>query len=202
MIGRVMGRMSTLVSTLLAFALAATVLAAALLVGLFPSGGGAAVATTRPPQASGPLVTSPPVATPTPTPTPSPAATDAGPGTIPPEGTTYEVQPGDALSLIGERFGIDWLLIAQANNIEPPDYVITPGQILIIPPAGPEPSAGADFYVVRSGDTITSIAQALDIEPTALADFNNIADWNTIQVGQVLQIPADEDATPLPLETP
>ncbi|HUR16494.1 MAG TPA: LysM peptidoglycan-binding domain-containing protein [Candidatus Limnocylindrales bacterium] len=197
-----MGRMSTLVSMLLAFALAATVLAAALLVGLFPGGGGTAVATTRPPQASGPLVTSPPVATPSPTPTPIPTQTDAGPQTIPPEGTTYTVQPGDALSLIGERFEISWLLIAQANNIPPPDYIITPGQVLIIPAAGPEPSAGAEFYIVQSGDTITSIAQAVGIEPTALADFNNIADWNTIQVGQVLYIPSDVDATPLPRETP
>lgn len=195
-----MGRMSMLVSTLLAFALAAVVLAAALLVGLFPSGGGTAVATTRPPAASG-LPTSPPIETPLPILTPSPAPTPEAPPTLGPDGTTYTVQPGDALSLIGEDFGIPWQLIAEANNIAPPDYVITPGQVLIIP-ALPQPSAGAEFYIVQSGDTITSIAQAIGIEPTLLADFNNIADWNSIQVGQVLFIPADENATPLPLATP
>ena len=194
-------RMSSLVNVLLAFALAATVLAAALLVGLFPGGGGGtAVATTRPPQASGPLITSPPVATPSPTASPSPIPTEDVPS-IPPGGTTYEVQPGDALSLIGERFGIPWLLIAQANNIPPPDYIIAPGQVLIIP-ALAEPSAGADFYIVQTGDTMTSIAQAVGIEPTVLADYNNVVDWNLLQVGQVLYIPADENATPLPLETP
>jgi LysM repeat protein len=190
-----------LVSTLLAFSLAAVVLAAALLVGLFPGGGGTAVATTRPPAASGALPTNPPLETPSQVPTPSPTPTPDVPQTIPPEGTAYTVQPGDALSLIGERFGIPWLLIAQANNIQPPDYIITPGQVLIIPPL-PEPSAGAEFYIVQSGDTITSIAQAIGIEPTLLADYNNIADWNSIQIGQVIYIPADENATPLPLATP
>ena len=196
MIGQ-MGRMSFLVSTLLAFALAATVLAAALLVGLFPTRpGGVAVSTTRPP------ITFPPFASGVPSATPavSIAPTATVPASIPPEGTSYVVQPGDALSLIGQRFGIPWQLIAEANGIQGPDYVIVPGQVLIIPSI-PEPTGGAEFYVVQSGDSITSIAEQFSVSPTVLADFNNIADWNTIQVGQVLYIPTDENATPLPLPT-
>ena len=190
--------MSFVVSTLLAFALAATVLAAALLVGLFPTGpGGAAVATTRPPSTFPPFQSSAPTASPQATSalTPSPAAS------VPPEGTTYTVKPGDALSLIGEKFGIPWQLIADANAIQAPDYVIVPGQVLIIP-ALPQASAGSNVYYVQSGDSITSIAEQFAITPTALADFNNIADWNSIQVGQILYIPSDENATPLPEATP
>jgi LysM repeat protein len=193
MIGR-MGRMSFLVSTLLAFALAATVLSAALLVGLFPTGGGTAVATTRPPGTFAP-------GTPTPTATP---AVSAPPATATPEptidlgqGGTYVVKPGDYLSLIGEKLGIPWQLIADANGIEGPNYTIVPGQVLIIPPIA-VPTQGADFYIVQSGDTITAIAEQFGITPTALADYNNIADWNSIQVGDRLFIPADENATPLP----
>jgi LysM repeat protein len=185
MIGR-MGRMSFLVSALLAAALAATVLAAALLVGLFPSGGGVAVATTRPPSSGVPatsVVSSPTAAPTTPPPTSTPAPTiNSG------EGGTYTVQPGDSLSLIGIQFGIPWQQIAEANGIEGPDYVITPGQVLIIP-AVVLPSAGADSYIVQSGDTITGIALQFDVDPTDLADFNNIADWNSIKVGDLLYIP-------------
>jgi LysM repeat protein len=189
--------MSFVVSTLLAFALAATVLAAALLVGLFPTGpGGVAVSTTRPPS-SFPVV-QPTATTSTPAATAEPTSTL--PASIPPEGTTYEVKPGDALSLIGERFGIPWQLIAEANAIEGPDYVIVPGQVLIIPSL-PEPSAGADSYFVQAGDSITSIAEQFGVSPTDLADFNNIADWNTIQVGQLLHIPGP-GWTPLPTPSP
>lgn len=191
MIGR-MGRIGFLVSTLLAFALAATVLSAALLVGLFPSGPGVAVATTRPP---GTGVPGTPVATASPIVTLPPTATP-GPTDIPPGGGTHTVQPGDSLSIIGLRFGIPWQLIAEANGIVGPDYVIIPGQVLTIPPI-PVPSEGADFYVVQSGDTITAIALQFDVDPTDLADFNNIADWNSIKVGDILYIPGP-GWTPLP----
>jgi LysM repeat protein len=189
-------RLSFVVSTLLAFALAATVLAAALLVGLFPSGpGGVANATPRPSSSfvnpSIPPISPTPEATVAPTPTTPTATID--PGT----GGTYEVQPGDSLSLIGQKVGVPWQLIAEANGIAGPDYVIVPGQILIIP-AIPVPTQGADFYIVQSGDNITAIAEQFGISPTALADFNNIADWNSIHVGDILYIPGDESATPLP----
>ena len=194
-----MARISFLVSILLAFALAALVLAAALLVGLFPAGPGGVANGTPRPSVSFPVVTFPPTAAPTAAPTVEiTAPPDA---TIDPAvGGTYTVQPGDFLSGIGDRVGVPWQLIATANNIEPPDYVIVPGQVLIIP-AIPVPSDGADFYVVQSGDTITGIAQQAGIDPTDLADFNNIADWNSIKVGDILYIPGDDWQTPLPLPT-
>ena len=191
-------RFSFLVSVLLAGALAATVLAAALLVGLFPSGsGGTATASGRPtfgsfvPSTAAVITPSPAPTVAAPTPTPA-TSFDAG------QGGTYTVQPGDSLSLIGQRLGVPWQTIAEANGIAAPDYVITPGQVLIIPPTS-VPTSGADFYVVQSGDTITGIARQFDIDPSTLADFNNIADWNSIAVGDIIYIPSDVNATPLPL---
>ena len=191
--------MSFLVSTLLAFALAATVLAAALLVGIFPTSPGGVASTARPSGSRSPISTSVAVVSPTPLITVAPATEP--PVTPNPSGeVTYTVKPGDALSLIGDKFGVPWQLIAERNGIEGPAYVIVPGQTLIIP-ALPTASAGADFYFVQSGDTITSIAEQFGITPTALADFNNIADWNTIQIGQRLAIPTDSNAT-VPPATP
>ena len=55
----------------------------------------------------------------------------AGPGK-PQEPVTYTVVKGDSLSRIGNRLGVPWRKIAEANNIEAP-YTIFPGQVLVIP---------------------------------------------------------------------
>ncbi len=48
---------------------------------------------------------------------------------------TYTVQPSDTLSEIGERFGVDWRRIYQANRsvIGPDPNLIRPGLVLTIP---------------------------------------------------------------------
>jgi len=53
----------------------------------------------------------------------------------------YTVQPGEYLSNIATRFGVNWTAIAQANNIYDPDTVFA-GQTLIIP----NPTYTGDSY--------------------------------------------------------
>jgi FOG: LysM repeat len=45
---------------------------------------------------------------------------------------TYEVQPGDTLSGIAAKYGVNYMDIARANGIENPD-LIYPGQVFTIP---------------------------------------------------------------------
>lgn len=45
---------------------------------------------------------------------------------------THVVQPGETLFRISLRYGVNWMAIAQENNIESP-YVIYTGQTLVIP---------------------------------------------------------------------
>ncbi|MGO4956344.1 LysM peptidoglycan-binding domain-containing protein [Luteococcus sp. Sow4_B9] len=45
---------------------------------------------------------------------------------------TYTVKPGDNLSEIGAKFGVNYMDIARANNIQNPD-LIYPGQVFVIP---------------------------------------------------------------------
>ncbi len=191
-------RLSFITSVLLAFALTAVVVAAGFYSGILPAprGSDGGPSTARP---SG-------FAAATPTPTPSPIVTAApteAPSVQPTPGGTYTVEPGDFLSGIGEKFGVPWQLIAEANGIEGPDYTIQVGQELIIPAAGAQPTGGpdGDTYVVQPGDSVIGIAEELNIDPTDLADFNNLADWNSIQPGQVLYIPGP-GWTPRPLESP
>lgn len=54
----------------------------------------------------------------------------------PPQSQTYEVQPGDTLSVIAERFGITITALADANGIDDVNS-IKPGQELIVPAASP-----------------------------------------------------------------
>lgn len=53
------------------------------------------------------------------------------PPSPPPDGT-YVVQPGDTLSGIGARLGVDWRTVADVNGISDPDLIYV-GQVLSIP---------------------------------------------------------------------
>ncbi len=44
----------------------------------------------------------------------------------------HTVKPGESLSWIGRYYGVNWLYLAQINQIAPPKYVIYPGQVLCI----------------------------------------------------------------------
>lgn len=53
-------------------------------------------------------------------------------------------------------------------------------------------------YVVRPGDTLTSIAQRYGTTVAAIVEANNITNPNLIFVGQVLLIPTEAPETPTP----
>lgn len=182
-------RLSLLVNILIVFAVATTLIGAGLMFGMLAVPGGTAVATTRPP-------TSVPSVTPTAAPSASPTVAPSTLPTVRPSpGGTYIVQPGDTLSSIADLYGVSYLLIAEANAIPPP-YVIHEGDELIIPI--PESACG-DYqtYVVQSGDFIIAIAEEFQVDPSELADFNNLVDWNSIRPGDILCVP-QPGWTPLP----
>ncbi len=191
-----MARLSFLVSVLLVFALTAMVIAGAFYLGLLPSSGGAKPSPSPRPTTVA-FATPTPDVTPTAVPSEEPSPT---PTEQPTPGGTYVVQPGDFLSGIGDKFGVPWELIAQANNIEGPNYIITPGQELIIPL--PETACGDyEAYTVKSGDNIIDIATQLDVDWTDLADFNNIENVNDIRPNDILCVPKP-GWTPLPTQSP
>lgn len=60
----------------------------------------------------------------------------------------------------------------------------------------PTPNPGV--YVVKNGDTLSTIAQKFNRSVDALAAYNKISDPTTIQVGQSLQIPPADYIPPTP----
>lgn len=98
----------------------------------------------------------------------------------------YQVQPGDTVSGIADKFAIDSDTIRWENNL-PSVNSIKPGQSLRILPV-----PGVSHKVSR-GETIYSIARKYSANPQAIVDFpfNTFADNETfaLEVGQTLIVP-------------
>ncbi len=151
-----------------------------------------------------------PTATPTPLPTtlaptsttaPEPTATEpAGP-------VRHVVVSGDSVAAIAQKYGSTIKDIIQANGLSA-DGRLSVGQELIIPISGPSggpgPTAtaqgGALMYVVKSGDTISDIAQRQRSQIDWILAANNLSPADFLRPGQSLLIPLAA-LTPTPVPT-
>ncbi len=113
-------------------------------------------------------------------------------------GGTYTVKSGDTLSGIAQRHGTTTSALAKANNISNPN-LIKVGQKLTIPGSSgpkapaPAPAKPTQQYTVKSGDTLSGIANRFGTTTSALAKANNISNPNHIKVGQKLTIPGGDN---------
>lgn len=108
-----------------------------------------ATATHTPTWTTQPSETPPPTNTPTPTETPAQAALVQDVGFYQATPFVYQIQAGDTLLIISQRFGIPVDLIRQVNNIS--DYDLRAGQKIIIPGTDPTP-----FTPTSTGEFVTS----------------------------------------------
>lgn len=160
-----------------------------------------------------------PTLTSTSTVTPSPTATSTATFTptitltpTPASPFFYEVQEGESLATIAEKFnlGDDGILLLFALNpvVETRGGVVYVGDQLLIPNPDMElptatpipvdlPQGTLLNYTIRPGDTIAAIAIKFRSTEEAILEENEIENANTIQVGQVLVIPANL-VTPVP----
>ena len=99
---------------------------------------------------------------------------------------TYTVKSGDTLSGIGSKFGVAYQKIAADNNISDPN-LIHPGQVLKIYTDQPQQPV-YETYIVKSGDTLSEIAQQLRTTVDKIARDNGINNVNLITIGQKLKI--------------
>jgi LysM repeat protein len=82
----------------------------------------------------------------------------------------------------------------QAALANPP--TLTPVAIVApTPPALPSPTVVEQTYVVKAGDSPTSIAQQFRIKTEDLMTVNNISDPQKLQIGQILKIPPSAAST-------
>ena len=104
--------------------------------------------------------------------------------------TTYVVKKGDTLSGIASRYGTTYQALAQYNGIANPNLIYV-GQVIKIPTNGSIPSApssSAEYYVVKSGDTLSGIAARYGTTYQKLAQMNGIQNPNLIYPGQKIRV--------------
>jgi putative chitinase len=110
---------------------------------------------------------------------------------------TYTVKAGDSLSGIASRFRVTLAALQKENNITNASRIRV-GQVLRIPAAGgapaatptPTPAPVEITHVVRSGESLLSIARRYSVTVKSIQDLNKISNPNLIKVGQRIRIPS------------
>ena len=109
----------------------------------------------------------------------------------------YVIQPRDNLSSIAQAFGVGSRLIAEANSITNPNRIF-PGQVIYVPTvAGARaPSAHEkQVHTVRSGDSLSGIAQRYGVRLRDLLQWNHLT-TTLIRPGQQLVVWKPKATTP------
>lgn len=89
----------------------------------------------------------------------------------------------DTVYGIAYHNGLPTHAVIKANNLKPP-YVLTPGQVLIIP--------SPNEHIVGDGETLSSIADHYGLKDVTLAQANNIQPPYFVSPGERLSIPSHD----------
>ena len=134
--------------------------------------------------------------------------------------TAYSVRQGDTITDIAARYGLRWQDVVAVNpgispnRIQVGQVIQLPGQVNLArptvtapKPAAPAPSRAETVYVVKSGDTLSEIAQKHGVKTAAILEANGLKDANKLSIGQKLKIPGAVKSTatvaaPKPAATP
>ena len=126
---------------------------------------------------------------------------------------TYTVQSGDSLTAIASKYNLGMDYIADLNNMSR-TAGLRAGQKLKLTgevPAVETPKTvekqttasnnSTDIHVVKSGETLNSIARKYHLQLNYLAELNNLSRTANVRVGQRLKIEGDVDPAPIKTET-
>ncbi len=101
----------------------------------------------------------------------------------------YVVQRGDSLAGIAEKFGIDIGNLAEINQLNRKN-TLKVGQKLRIPLSqGDVDAIATASYVVKKGDTLSSIAKHFHVKIKDIVKYNRIRKRSIIHIGQKLVLP-------------
>ncbi|TCL70976.1 LysM domain-containing protein [Hydrogenispora ethanolica] len=108
----------------------------------------------------------------------------------------YTIRSGDTLYLLAQKYRTTVDAILRANpGINPNALQI--GQSLCIPGSAPTSCpTGTSAYIVQSGDTLYSLAQAHQTSVDAIVQANPDLDPNRLQIGQSICIPGTAQPQP------
>lgn len=102
----------------------------------------------------------------------------------------HRVTTGETLFQIAQQYGVSANQIIAKNPLRNPDKLFN-NQVLIIPAAQERTT---DIYLVQPGDSLSKIAAKLNVSASVLAQQNNLANADYLDVGQALTIPVTREA--------
>ncbi|WP_291373322.1 LysM peptidoglycan-binding domain-containing protein [Acinetobacter sp. UBA6720] len=126
---------------------------------------------------------------------------------------TYTVQSGDSLTAIASKYNLGMDYIADLNNmsrtagLRAGQKLKLTGEVSAVEmPKTVEKQTTAsnnstDIHVVKSGETLNSIARKYHLQLNYLAELNNLSRTANVRVGQRLKIDGDVDPAPIKTET-
>jgi len=115
----------------------------------------------------------------------------------------HVVAAGETLYEIAQKYGMTVDALAQANNLANPNLLVV-GTQLKVPAVSssstesaqvPSGSDNVTLHLVSTGETLGEIASYYGVSVSALVNANGITDPNTLEVGDLLQIPAGSATT-------
>ncbi len=117
----------------------------------------------------------------------------------------YTVKSGETISEIADRYGISTNRLLELNGIRDPKG-LQAGSRITVPTAGPGQAArgataspasrGPANYTVKSGETISEIADRYNISSDRLLELNGIRDPKGLQAGSRITVPTAGPAKP------
>ncbi|HEY81019.1 MAG TPA: LysM peptidoglycan-binding domain-containing protein [Caldilineae bacterium] len=120
--------------------------------------------------------------------------------------TIYVVKKGDTLYRIAKRYHTTAAELQRINGISDPTKLAV-GQELKVPkpasanPPAPTPGPGTKVYVVKKGDTLSSIARKFNTSVGTLQKLNNFTNPNQLRVGLKILAPAGSASQTSPTAT-
>ena len=100
---------------------------------------------------------------------------------------TYVIQPGDTLSEIARRYGTTVTALTRLNKLSDPDRIYA-GNTIKVPESGSDSSSSPQYYTIRSGDTLSEIAQKFGTSVNALTRLNGISNPDRIYAGTRIRV--------------
>ncbi len=96
--------------------------------------------------------------------------------------TEYEVQPGDTLANLSEKFEISLNTLLLANNLSKNSSLKVGQKLIILPVSGV-------LHHVSAGETVSEIAQKYKANTNEIIVFNELSNEGDIGAGDILVIP-------------
>ncbi|MFN0073851.1 MAG: LysM peptidoglycan-binding domain-containing protein [Chloroflexota bacterium] len=95
----------------------------------------------------------------------------------------YQVQAGDTLWTVSQRFGVDLSILMVDNDIKDPKSVGPGSRIRILP------TKGAETVVLKSGESMSDMAARYQIDLGSLMDYNQLNSVEAAKAGARIVIP-------------